>query len=80
MVVITGLTKCNVLMLSCYPFSVWQNFGGKKYDANLDDDSEELEDEVVDAHVPDQVVQRVHLADGEKNGAGKRSEIILNTF
>ncbi len=47
-----------------YPLSVGQKLGWKHDDADFDYDGEELEDEVVDADVPDEVVQRVHLPNG----------------
>ena len=48
-----------------------EKFRRKQHDADLDDDGQELEDEVVDAHVPHEVVQRIHFADWQKNCAEK---------
>ena len=46
-----------------------EKFRRQHDDADFDDDGEELEDEVVDADVPDKVVKRIHLPDGQENGA-----------
>ena len=52
-----------------YPLPVREKFRRQHDDADFDDDGEELEDEVVDADVPDEVVKRIHLPDGQENGA-----------
>lgn len=63
-----------------YPFPVWQHFRRKKNNANLDDNGEELENEVIDADVPNEVVQRVHFPDRQEDSTGKKDNFKERIF